>query len=295
MSWKHHVFHASAMIFPRFAGSIFQGVDFMLCWFHRRIERLFFRMRVDLFDFTLEYPGLPERGEIRKGRCVEEGNWRSMGLEFGRMADIVSTDPLYKEACAISGGRSIMTEPRRMNIFLIMKFFLSRIPSGHLIEFGAYKGGNALFMAYVAGKLYPGMKVYALDTFNGMPEVDESLDWHKRDDFNDADLDGLNALIDRHRLDNLIPIRGLFQDTVPGILSGGEKFSFCHIDCDIYSAVSYAYDAIKPAMVPGGYIAFDDPLVSSCIGAMEAVEDLLYHRDRLHAEQMFPHSVFRIF
>jgi predicted O-methyltransferase YrrM len=267
----------------------------MLRWFHRRVERLLFRMRADPFKLTLEYPGLPEGGEIRKGRCIKEGNWRGMGLEFGRMADIVSMDPLYKEACAISSGRSIMTEWRRMNIFLIMKFFLNRIPFGHLIEFGAYKGGNALFMAHVAGKLYPGMKVYALDTFNGMPETDKSLDWVDRGDFNDADLDGLKALIDKHRLDNLIPIRGLFQDTVPGILSRGEKFSFCHIDCDIYSAVSYAYDAIKLAMVPGGYIAFDDPLVSSCIGAMEAVEDLLYHRDRLHAEQMFPHPVFRIF
>jgi predicted O-methyltransferase YrrM len=218
-----------------------------------------------------------------------------MGLEFGKMADIVSMDPLYREACAISSGRSIMTEQRRMNIFLIMKFFLNRIPAGHVIEFGAYKGGNALFMAHVARKLYPDMKVYALDTFSGMPETDKSLDWVDKGDFNDADLDGLRALIDKHRLDNLALIQGLFQDTLPGILSRGDKFSFCHVDCDIYSAVSYAYDTIKPAMAPGGYIAFDDPLTSSCIGAMEAVEDLLYHRDGLYAEQMFPHTVYRIF
>jgi predicted O-methyltransferase YrrM len=211
------------------------------------------------------------------------------------MGDTVLADPLYKEACAISGGRSIVSEKRRMNIFLIMKFFLNRILPGHLIEFGAYRGGNALFMAHVARVLYPGMKVYALDTFSGMPGTDKSLDWHGSGDFNDADLDGLEALIDKHRLDNLIPVQGLFQDTTPGILSKGEKFSFCHIDCDIYSAVSYAYDAIKPAMTPGGYIVFDDPLVSSCIGAMEAVEELLYHRDGLYAEQMFPHPVYRIF
>jgi predicted O-methyltransferase YrrM len=271
----------------------------MLFWFNRRVKRLFFWLHMSLFNLVLEYPEIPRErggwGEIRKGRCVKEGEWRGWGLEFGRMVDIVSTDPLYKEACAISSGRSIMDERRRMNIFLIMKFFLNRISSGHLIEFGAYRGGNALFMAHVAKKLYPGMKVYALDTFSGMPEIDKSSDWHKQGDFNDVDLGGLKTLIDRHHLDNLILVQGLFQDTMPEILSKGEKFSFCHVDCDIYSAVSYAYDAIKPAMVPGGYIVFDDPLVSSCIGAMEAVEDLLYHRDGLYAEQMFPHPVYRIF
>lgn len=263
--------------------------------FRRLFGRLLFRTRTALFKLVLEYPALPENDVIRKGRYLKEGEWRAFGLQFGNTADVVSTDPLYKEACAVSGGRSIMTEHKRKNIFLIMKFFLGRIPCRHIIEFGSYKGGNALFMAYVAKKLYPGMKVYALDTFEGMPKTDKSVDWHGSNDFNDTDIDGLKTLIEKYRLDNLILVPGLFQDTMPGILSKGERFSFCHIDCDIHSAVSYAYDTIKSAMTPGGYIVFDDPLESSCIGAMEAVEDLVYHRDGLYAEQMYPHPVFRIF
>jgi predicted O-methyltransferase YrrM len=261
----------------------------------RQLKRFLFRLKAALLNISLEYPELPKDMPIRKGRCVKAGEWRAFGLEFGRTSDIVSIDPLYKEACAVSSGRSIMAEQKRMNIFLIMKFFLNRISTGHIIEFGSYKGGNALFMAHVARKLYPGMKVYALDTFDGMPKTDKSVDWHRERDFHDADLDGLNALIERHNLDNLILVPGLFQDTVSDVLSKDGEFCFAHIDCDINSAVSYAYDAIKPAMVKGGYIAFDDPLTSSCIGAMEAVEDLLYHRDALYAEQMFPHPVFRMF
>jgi hypothetical protein len=46
-------------------------------------------------------------------------------------------------------------------------------------------------------------------------------------------------------------------------------------------------------MVPGGYIMLDDPLYSSCIGAFEAVEDVMIRRDGLHAEQVFPHLIFR--
>ena len=46
-------------------------------------------------------------------------------------------------------------------------------------------------------------------------------------------------------------------------------------------------------MVPGGYLAFDDATVSSCLGATEAVESLLIRRDGLNAEQIWPHFVFR--
>ena len=69
--------------------------------------------------------------------------------------------------------------------------------------------------------------------------------------------------------------------------------AFCHIDCDIRSAVEYAYDTTKPHMVPGGYWVFDDPLVADCVGAAEAVEDLLIRRDGLNSEQLYPHYVFR--
>jgi hypothetical protein len=46
-------------------------------------------------------------------------------------------------------------------------------------------------------------------------------------------------------------------------------------------------------MMPGGYIAFDDACFSSCLGATEAVEEFLIRRDGLHAEQIYPHFVFR--
>ena len=35
-------------------------------------------------------------------------------------------------------------------------------------------------------------------------------------------------------------------------------------------------------MVNGGYVVFDDAAVSSCLGATEAVEDLVIRRDGLN-------------
>ncbi len=50
---------------------------------------------------------------------------------------------------------------------------------------------------------------------------------------------------------------------------------------------------MKKYLVPGAYIVFDDPLYGHCLSAFEAVEDRLVQRDRLHAEQVYPHLVFR--
>ncbi len=50
---------------------------------------------------------------------------------------------------------------------------------------------------------------------------------------------------------------------------------------------------VKPVMVPGGYLVFDDATYSSCLGATEAVESLLVRRDGLNSEQISPQFVFR--
>lgn len=232
---------------------------------------------------------------IRQGRNVSEGYQRGWGLQFGGLKEKVLADPLYQDAFAVASDRTIMSEENRMNIFLILRFFLSKIPFGHIIEYGSYRGGSAIFMAYIAKQLYPGMKVYALDSFVGMPPTDKNVDAHNAGDFSDTDLASLQARVDELGLDNLILVKGFFEDTNAGVMNEAGKISLAHIDCDIGPAVKYSYEGVKPFMVEGGYLVFDDATVSSCIGATEVVEDLLIRRDRLNSEQIWPHFVFRIF
>ena len=80
---------------------------------------------------------------------------------------------------------------------------------------------------------------------------------------------------------------------MPGALAEIGLVCLAHVDCDIYDAVAYSYEQVKPYLTNGAYPIFDDPLVPSCIGAFEAVEELLVRRNGLHAEQVFPHLVFR--
>jgi predicted O-methyltransferase YrrM len=218
---------------------------------------------------------------------------RGWGLQFGKLRDEVRADPLYENASKLARGRSVLSEDNRINLYLICRFYLDRLDPGHIVEFGAYKGGNALFMARVAAALYPDKKVYALDTYSGIPDADASIDAHSAGDFRDVDLIELRDVAARQGLSNIEFVQGRFEDTASDLLSRIGSVSLAHIDSDTYSSVAFAYDVVRPYMVPGGYLVFDDATVSSCLGATEAVEALLIRRDGMNSEQIWPHFVFR--
>ena len=139
------------------------------------------------------------------------------------------------------------------------------------------------------------MKVFALDTFEGMPETDKNVDAHNAGDFSDTDIVKLQARLDELKLDNIVLVKGIFENTNEDVMAQAGKISMAHIDCDIAQSIKYSYEGVKPFMVDGGYIIFDDATVSSCIGATEVVENFLIRRDQLNSEQIWPHFVFRIF
>jgi hypothetical protein len=239
-------------------------------------------------------PGGIPRG-IFHGRSVFDGYARGAGLEFFNLDDKILADPLYVEAMRLAAGRTIQSPARRMNLFLILKFYIPELPPGDIIEFGAYKGGSAIFMAKVCVELGLGSQIWALDTFAGMPPTDKTADAHNAGDFADTDLDKLREYTTACGLTNLHWIKGRFEETTEDVLARSAKLVLAHIDCDIRSAVRYSYNCVKTQMVNGGYIVFDDATASSCIGATEVVEQDVIRRDGLNSEQIYPHFVFRHF
>jgi hypothetical protein len=242
-------------------------------------------------NYLPAFPALAQG--LRQGRSVRDGYVRGWGIQFGELREQVRRDPLYKRAIAIARGRTVVSEDNRMNLFLICRFFLPNLHGGHVVEFGSYKGGNALFMAAVLSETRPGTHVYALDTYTGIPDADPSIDAHSAGDFHDVDLPELRAFAQASGIGNLEFVQGRFEDTANSLLARIGGVALAHIDSDTYSSVAYAYDTVRHHMIPGGYIAFDDATVSSCLGATEAVESMLIRRDGLNAEQIWPHFVFR--
>lgn len=227
------------------------------------------------------------------GRNVTAGYVRSWGLNSpDGIAPAVAQDPIYQESIELAKGLTVVAEHKLMNLFLIMKYGLAGI-EGDIVEFGSYKGGSAVFMANVARRLGMKARIYALDTFQGMPETDAARDLHVAGDFNDTSIDALRAFAEKNQLVNLIPVQGLFEDTAPALLEKIAAVSLAHIDCDIYSAVKFSTQVVRPKMhASGGYLVFDDSLQPTCLGALEAVEDMV-QAIGLRAEQAYPHLVYR--
>jgi Macrocin-O-methyltransferase (TylF) len=245
------------------------------------------------FRFS-DLPEVPIADSPSRGRNLYDGYRRGVGLQFGGALGKILGDSDFQEARDLCGRRTILGDGNLCNLFLIIKFYLPRLSPGHIVEFGSYRGGGAIFMAALARKFLPGCKVFGFDTFSGMPSTDQRVDYHGMGSFADVDLAELRSYVGKIGLQNNLEfIQGHFADTVAPMLRNLGLISLAHIDCDIRSAIACAYDAAKPYMVSGGYWILDDPMVSDCLGAAEAMEDLLIRRDGLNSEQVYPHYVFR--
>jgi hypothetical protein len=237
---------------------------------------------------------LPEFGirpGVRMGRNPLEGYQRGLGLERGIAA--LDSDPHFRACFALAAGRTVVSPMKLKNLYLLVRNFLPQLPPGDIFEFGSYRGGSALFLAAAARDFLPNAKVYALDTFSGMPETDPDSDLHRRGDFRNTVYEEVIKARDDSGLHNIEFVKGLFEETAPALVANSSGIVLGHIDCDIKSAVVFSYKVCKRKMVVGGYYVFDDSVAASCLGATEAVEETVIQGDGLLSEQIFPHHVFR--
>jgi len=94
----------------------------------------------------------------------------------------------FQYALQLSDGRTIIDENNLINIFMLIKLFVPRLPFGNIVEFGSFRAAPRFFMALLAHKFLPDTQVLAFDTFSGMPTTDESIDLHNAGDFREVDL-----------------------------------------------------------------------------------------------------------
>lgn len=240
------------------------------------------------------------RGErqIVKGRCIYDGYQRALSLQYGKLSEKLAENELYVKArnsigATASGPRSVVHPHKRENMFILITNYFREIEHHNIIEFGAYAGGNAIFLATTLKQFYPGAKVFALDTYEGIPSPDNNRDMVEEGRFSpEGGVESIREYADSLGLNNIEFVKGLFQDTLPDLISAGVKFGLAHMDADHYGAINFAQDTVWPAMTRGGYLTYDDPLDSSCMGAMEAMEDFMFSKG-IHTEQMYPHPVLR--
>lgn len=146
---------------------------------------------------------------------------------------------------------------------------------GDIAELGVYKGGSAKLISQHAFKLSPQKKIYLLDTFEGLPAPTEGIDTHKEKDFVDTDIKSVKEFLKDSN--NVLLLKGLFSNTLPNLKD--KKFSFVHIDADLYKSVMECLEFFYHRVVKGGIIISDDYGFLSCPGAKKAVDE--FFKDKI--------------
>lgn len=117
---------------------------------------------------------------------------------------------------------------------------------GLIMEFGVYRGGSLRIIADCTPD-----PVYGFDSFQGLPE-----DWTHVQRRGRFSLDGGLPTFEHSNV-QLIP--GWFEQTLPDFLSRHPgPVRFVHVDSDLYSSAVTVLAQLKPRIVPGTIIVFDE-------------------------------------
>ncbi len=253
------------------------------------------RRRVSSPKVLESLPEFPDMKRLlEQGRCLYEGYQRSTPLKYGLLGEEVRRDPVYRKALAASrlpAVESMVVQTRFINLFILIKFFLCKLRSQNIVEFGAFKGGSAVFMATLLKEFYPQARMFSLDTFAGLPELTAGVDKPPKD-FLEINLERTRAAARSLGLNNLEFIQGLIEDTAPGACRRLGSIGLAHIDVVLYGPSVFAQNVAWDYMTHGGYIVQDDALEPTCPGATLAVEEMIRNRG-LSMEQVWPQIVFR--
>lgn len=146
--------------------------------------------------------------------------------------------------------------------------------SGIVAEVGVYKGGTAKLICSLTPK-----RVLLFDTFEGLPEVSGN-DEHLKGKFSDTSVSEVSEFL--KGFSNFAIYKGVFPDQNSEYASW-ERFSFVHLDVDIYPSVRDCLGFFYPRMVKGGIIVLDDHGATDCPGAKLAADEFA-HRHNLTIE-----------
>jgi len=161
--------------------------------------------------------------------------------------------------------RTLVSIDRCFNLFQLARYSSQR--EGEIAEIGVYRGGTGRLIA----RSCPGKTIHLFDTFAGMPETDERIDLHKKDDFSDSSLESVRAFL--ADCPNISFHPGIFPASAAKIQD--QPFCFVHVDVDIYKSSLESLEFFYTRLVPGGVIVIDDYKWEGCPGIKQALDEFL--------------------
>lgn len=175
----------------------------------------------------------------------------------------------FQKLLSVIRPYTLLSESRLFSLYTLAKqICLDDIP-GDFVECGTCRGGSAALLAFAIKRysLRPRL-LYGFDTFEGMPEPSD-VDKHNGIAANDTGLgvgalkapisEGLDLVCRALDVtDIVVPVQGLFSDTLPQYKSKIGDIAFLHADGDWYSSTMDVFNNLFPQVVNDGIIQIDN-------------------------------------
>ena len=198
--------------------------------------------------------------------------------------DYVSTD--FNQKCV-----HIMEAINYVKISQLPKVFF---------EFGCHSGRtfSAAIRASRELNILNETSFYAFDSFEGLPNTTAEDGIFKTGTFNTGENDFKKALIKQSNfiLDESNIYKGFYSDTLTNELQNNmPKVGVVHIDVDIYSSAIEVLNFIKPLLVEGSVLIFDDYYcfpAGSNKGECKALNEFLENNKGFQVEEWKSYSSF---
>ncbi|MDZ8260895.1 glycosyltransferase [Nostoc sp. ChiQUE01b] len=196
--------------------------------------------------------------------------------------------------------------PRKLSVISLCNALAPK--KGCFVECGVYLGGTTIYISKHNDYLGINRKLFALDTYEGMPEpVFKDGDTpFKAGLFNDNQLDRVASYYKAHNVShNIKMVKGLVQNTLPN-LELNEPIALAFLDMDQYAGTKAALDEIIPCLHPDGIIVLDDTeldgvdiavkealAVNQNIGRIKVVQgfDILYNKN---SQKNFSNTLYQL-
>jgi O-methyltransferase len=122
--------------------------------------------------------------------------------------------------------------------------------NGDMAEVGVYKGGTAKLICEVKGSV----PLHLFDTFRGLPQPHAQDKEFFKSGWYSGKLDQVKAYLAKYK--NVVYHPGLFPGTSSPVVN--KKFSFVHLDVDLYQSMRDCLEFFYPRLQAGGIILAHD-------------------------------------
>jgi len=143
----------------------------------------------------------------------------------------------------------------------------AREMEGDMAEVGVYQGKGAKLISIFKGNA----RLHLFDTFEGMPRIDETQDTsHQAGDFDTTSLEKVESYL--KNFPNITYYKGFFPESVFKGDASSRKYSFVHLDGDIFQTTLDGLRFFYPRMIDGGVIISHDYASQTCPGVKAAFD-----------------------